>query len=91
MGFFNAEKGKTQAFKAELASKTNEELEAIVKSEVKTSFFGFSSGNEKQRQVAAFELLRERKSQKTKKCPFCLENIPLEAKSCKFCGKEVEG
>jgi len=89
MGLFNAEKGKTQVYKVELEGKTDEELEEIVKSKIKTSFFGFSSGSEKQRQVAAFELLRERKAQKTKKCSFCLEKIPIEAKVCRFCGKEV--
>lgn len=89
MGLFNAEKGKTAELKEELRDKTDEELEEIAKAPAKTSFFGFSSGRAKQLQVAAFELLRERKAKKVRKCPFCTETIPQEAKVCKFCGREI--
>ena len=89
MGFFNSEKGKTAELKEELKDKTDEELEKIAKAPARTSFFGFSSGRGKQLQVAAFELLRERRKKSVKTCPFCTETIPQEAKVCKFCGREI--
>lgn len=89
MGLFNAEKGKTAKLKEELLDKTDEELEEIAKAPARTSFFGFSSGREKQLQVAAFELLRERRAKKVRKCPYCAETILQEAKVCKFCGRDI--
>lgn len=89
MGFFNSEKGKTAELKEELKDKTDKELEEIANTPAPTPFFSFSSGRAKQLQVAAFELLRERRAKPVKKCQYCTETIPQEAKVCKFCGREI--
>ena len=74
---------------------SDEELEKIAKTEVRTSFFGFSSGEAKQRQVAAFELLRERKFQKTKNVHtvqkiFCLKQKYVDIAGKKYKLKKLE-